>query len=77
MTGWTLPPKLRGMTREEILQEIETFLAESGMSAPTFGRRVAQDTKFVGRIRNGSDMTTKMANRVLGFIKEQRQQTAA
>ena len=56
--------------REELLSEIEDFLARSGMAPGTFGTHVAQDGKFVKRLRAGADVRTQMFERVRGFIRE-------
>ena len=52
----------------KLLAEIETFLAQRGMKAGTFGMRAVNDGKFVGRLRRGADLHTRTAARVRAFI---------
>ena len=56
--------------REVLLSEIEAFLERSGMAPGTFGTQVAQDGKFVKRLRAGADVRTQMFERVRGFIQD-------
>jgi hypothetical protein len=51
-----------------LLEEIEAYLAQSHLAATTFGQRVAKDTYFVQRLRNGGDVTTKTAERVRAWM---------
>lgn len=60
------------MTKQELLTAIETFCAETGMAETTFGRKAANDGKFVARIRNGGRMWPETVERVEAYIKEQR-----
>ena len=56
--------------REALLNEIETFLARTGMAHTTFGRLCLNDTAFVHRLRSGTDARLDTAERVRKFISE-------
>ena len=58
-----------------LIQEIDAFLAESDMAESTFGRKAVNDGKFVNRIRNGGDVSIRIANQVLVFIASERDKT--
>jgi hypothetical protein len=62
---------------ESFLQEIEAFLAESGMSATKFGARSVNDGKLLDRLRANGNVTTKTMCRVEQFIAAQRAAKAA
>lgn len=61
-------------TREQILDQIEAFLAEGQMKKTAFGIAVANDPGFVDRVRAGADFRTQTADRIQAFIQ---QKTAA
>ncbi len=48
----------------ELLTEIESFCRMQGIAESTFGRRVVNDGKFVGRLRDGKGVTTSTVARV-------------
>ncbi len=48
----------------ELLTEIESFCRTQGIAESTFGRRVVNDGKFVGRLRDGKGVTTSTVARV-------------
>ena len=56
--------------REEMLLEIEAFLERTGMGPGTFGTHVAQDGKFVKRLRAGADVRTQLLERVREYIRD-------
>ena len=58
-----------------LIQEIDAFLAETAMAESTFGRKAVNDGKFVNRIRNGGDVSIRIANQVLVFIASERDKT--
>ena len=58
-----------------LIQEIDAFLADSDMAESTFGRKAVNDGKFVNRIRNGGDVSIRIANQVLVFIASERDKT--
>lgn len=57
---------------EKFAAEIEAFLKRVGMSPSEFGLRAMNDAKFVGRIREGSDVLMGTASRVRKFMAEYR-----
>lgn len=59
----------------QLLSEIETFLAETGMNAQKFGWEAKHNRRLVERLRAGRDVNTKTAERVRAFMAEQREQT--
>lgn len=62
--------------REALLAAIGSFCQRSGMAESTFGRRVANDGKFVSRLREGGHVTTRVAERVRGYIAERDPESA-
>ena len=58
-------------TQSQLLNEIEAFLSARRMAATTFGRFAVNDGKFVGRLRQGANMTLATIDRVRGYLKEQ------
>lgn len=54
--------------REEVLSEIEAFLARTNMPPSLFGTKVANDGKFVFRLRSGGSMQAETIDRVRDFI---------
>ena len=67
------------MTREDLLAEIDTFLANPPvkMSETTFGRLAVNDGKFVGRLREGRGLTLETFEKVRAFMQRQREGRAA
>jgi hypothetical protein len=57
--------------REEVLSEIEAFLARTSMPPALFGTRAVKDGKFVFRLRSGADLQTQTVHRVRDFIRAQ------
>jgi hypothetical protein len=57
-------------TKAALLTEIEAYLARTGMTAGTFGRRAVNDGKFLRRIRGGGGITTETADRVKRFMAD-------
>lgn len=55
-----------------LIAEIEGYCALRGISETTFGRRVVNDGKFVGRLRSGRQTTIATAERVRQYIEEDR-----
>lgn len=52
----------------DLLNEIERFLAVTGMKPGTFGNRAVNDGKLVKRLRAGNSVTLKTAAKVQAFI---------
>ncbi|MEK9966434.1 MAG: hypothetical protein VW582_08730 [Rhodospirillaceae bacterium] len=53
---------------EALLEEIEIYCRTHAMAESTFGRMAVNDGKFVGRLRDGSGVTSKTMTRVRAFI---------
>jgi hypothetical protein len=51
-----------------ILRKIEQYLRQSGMSATTFGRRVARDPRLVHDLRRGREPGPRLSHRIESFI---------
>lgn len=59
-------------TLQLFLREIDAFCREAAISESTFSRRVANDGKFVGRLKEGADLTVGTMDRVRKYMAEQR-----
>jgi predicted transcriptional regulator len=55
--------------RTRLLNEIEAFLKRTNMFASEFGRRVANNTALVTRLRNGLDVRLETADRIRRFME--------
>lgn len=51
-----------------LLQEIEAFLADTGMSATSFGKLALNDPPFVQQLRKGRDLKLSTAEKVRAFM---------
>ncbi len=60
----------------DLLAEIDSFLAESGMAASTFGQRAVRDWRFVERLRDGR-VTVSLVERAQSYMADWRQRKAA
>lgn len=56
--------------RSSLVDEIESYCREAGIAESTFGRIVVNDGKFVGRLREGKNVTTATVERVRRFLDE-------
>ena len=56
-------------TREELLEQIEAYMARHEMSARDFGVALKNDTAFVYRLRRGRGLSDKTVDRVRRFIQ--------
>ena len=54
---------------DQFLDQIETFLRVSRMSATTFGKLAASDPTFVFELREGRECRSKTQKRVLDWIR--------
>jgi predicted transcriptional regulator len=59
-------------TREQFLEDIDAFLAHTGMSERQLGDQAVNDAKFVARIRAGSSLTVRTLDRVRKFMRDYR-----
>lgn len=55
--------------RTRLLTDIEAFLKRTNMFASEFGRRVANNTALVTRLRNGLDVRLETADRIRRFME--------
>lgn len=62
---------------EDLLLDIERFLAETGIAPSTFGRQAVNDGKFVGRLRAGADVTVGTVDRVRAYMASEKAKLAA
>ena len=56
------------MHADSLLQEISDYCRGAAMAESTFGRRAVNDGKFVGRLREGGNVTAQTIERVRQFI---------
>lgn len=56
--------------RTQLLHDVEAFLKRTNMFASEFGRRVANNTALVTRLRNGLDVRLETADRIRRFMQE-------
>src|SRR5215472_12167763 len=70
------PPRRRFIEEtvdsEALLREISGYCRRVGMAESTFGRLSVNDGKLVSRLRFGGRITTDTAERVRGFIDQNR-----
>ncbi len=52
----------------ELLEQIETYMARTGMRASTFGRTVVADPRFVQDLRDGRRPRLKTQKRVSQYL---------
>lgn len=57
-------------TRDQLLADIEDFLAQSGMSPSAFGRLAMKDPSFMSRFRAGADVTLITAEKLRLFMRD-------
>lgn len=55
-----------------LLKEIDDFCRDAEMSEATFSKRVANDGKFIGRLRAGADLTVGKLDQVRAYIAAER-----
>lgn len=56
-----------------LLSEIETFLAETGMSEYRFGYRAVKNGRLVNRLRDGRRVWPETVDAVRGFMAAERE----
>ncbi|RAP39661.1 hypothetical protein BYZ73_19265 [Rhodovulum viride] len=72
---WDISYMLGGMMMSAFRNEIEAFLAESGMKPSTLGREVLNDPGFVARIRKGGECRPSTIDKVRREIEVLRRAT--
>lgn len=58
--------------KSELLSEIEVFLAETGMAPTKLGLTAVNDSHLVKRLRRGSSVTLKTADKVRAYMDQER-----
>lgn len=58
--------------KSELLSEIEAFLAETGMAPTKLGLTAVNDSHLVKRLRQGSSVTLKTADKVRAYMDQER-----
>jgi hypothetical protein len=58
--------------QSDLIDEIETFLAEHNLSATRFGVLAAGDTKFVKTLREGRACRVRTVERVREWMRKNR-----
>ena len=64
-------------SREQLLEDVEVFLAKTGMYASYLGRDAVNDTALVSRLRAGRDVRSETADRVRAFMRTWKKPKAA
>ncbi len=62
--------------RDQLLTEIDAYLAVAQVAATTFGRLAVNDGKFVGRLRAGKGVTIRTVERARKYIADNQPNTA-
>lgn len=65
------------MQRPSLIEEIETFLRESGMGASYFGKLATGNSELVTRLKLGRRVWPETEQKVRAFIAQQRKGRAA
>ena len=60
------------MQRPSLIEEIETFLRESGMGASYFGKLATGNSELVARLKQGRRVWPETEQKVREFIARQR-----
>jgi hypothetical protein len=61
---------------QQFLDDIETFLAVTGISATALGMRAVNDPAFVGDVRAGRSVSLGLVDKVYEFMKSERESAA-
>ena len=56
---------------QDLLNQIDAFLASTGMSATAFGLKVTNDRRLVPDLRDGRDLRGTTRRKILDFITSQ------
>lgn len=68
----TLHYDARMSTKDQLLEEIERFLAISGMTPTAFGDKAAGERGLLRRLKAGGDVTLGTADRIKRFMRDWR-----
>lgn len=64
---------MRGMTRDELLNEIDRYLATHEISAREFSRQATGDSGLVSRLRSGkANVTWRTIERIKSYMNQHR-----
>ena len=64
-----IPFSVSHMTLQaDLLAEIESYIAKADIAESTFGRRAVNDGKFVGRLRDGANMTLSTLDKARAYM---------
>lgn len=55
---------------DTLLREITAYCREAGIAETTFGRLAVGDGKFVGRLRDGRDVTVRVVEQARGYMAD-------
>jgi predicted transcriptional regulator len=61
---------------QQLLRDVEQFLAETGMHATTFGLKALNDLAFVSNLRDGRKVRLDTAEKVRKFMADYRKKKA-
>lgn len=65
------------MTSSSLIQDIDAFLAETGMGPSYFGKRAARNSEIVARLRAGRRVWPETENQIRAFIETERRRRNA
>lgn len=54
----------------DLIQEIDDFLAKTGMGVSYFGKKAVGNSEVVARLKRGKDITFKTANSLRAYMAE-------
>lgn len=63
-------------SQDILLREVEAFLVKSGMPATSFGEQLMNDRHLVRRLRAGSEVRLRTADKIREFIANYNQKKA-
>jgi hypothetical protein len=64
------------ITHQNLLSEIEAFLAETSMAASYFGKKAASNSELVARLQGGGRVWPETEQKIRDFMAEQREKRA-
>lgn len=56
--------------KDDLINDIDAYLARSGMTATEFGVAVLNDTAFVHRLRRGKDVRVATVEKVRAWMRD-------
>lgn len=64
-------------TRDQLLHEMELFIATTGMKEWQLGKMAVGDSTFFERLRNGTNPRTDTLDRMRAYMRDYRNKTKA